>query len=49
MFGLSINGWVAGVISIIVGVIVLVWPRFITTIIGIYLIVVGILAILGAR
>ena len=49
MFGLSINGILAGIISIIVGIIVLVWPRFVTTIIGIYLIIVGILAIIGSR
>ncbi len=45
---LSVNGLIAGILTVIVGIIILVWPRLITTIIGLYLIVIGIIAIIGA-
>ena len=48
MFGgiLGVGGFIGGIITLILGVIILVWPRLISTIIGIWLIIVGILAIL---
>ena len=42
------NELIIGIISIVVGIIVIIWPRVIAYIIGIYLIVVGILAVIAA-
>ena len=42
-------GLVAGIISVIVGVIILIWPRFLAYIVAIYLIVVGAIAIINNR
>ena len=42
-------GLVGGIISIIVGIVVVIWPRIIAYIIGIYLIVIGIMAIIASR
>jgi uncharacterized membrane protein HdeD (DUF308 family) len=41
----SVGGLVAGIISIIAGVVVLVWPKILAYIIGIYLIIVGLVAV----
>ena len=48
MFGgiLGIGGFIGGIITLILGVIILVWPRLISTIIGIWLIIVGVLAVI---
>ena len=43
------SGLVAGILTIIVGIIILIWPRFIAALIGIYLIIVGILTVIGSR
>jgi uncharacterized membrane protein HdeD (DUF308 family) len=40
-------GFLAGIITIGVGIIILVWPRIIAYIIGIYLIIVGLITIIG--
>jgi hypothetical protein len=50
MFGstLGVGGIIGGVITLILGIIILVWPRLISTIIGIWLIIVGILAIISS-
>ena len=45
---LGIGGIVAGIITLSVGIIILVWPRIIAYVIGIWLIIVGILAIIAA-
>ena len=45
---LEISGLVAGIISILVGVLVIVWPRVIAYVIGIYLIIIGIIGIVAA-
>lgn len=42
---LTTGGLTIGIISLIVGIIVIVWPRIIAYIIGAYLVVVGIIAI----
>ena len=42
---LGVGGLIGGIVTLILGVIILVWPRFVTTIIGIWLIIVGIIAI----
>ena len=48
MLGMSLvtGGLIAGIISIIVGILILVWPRLIVYVIAAYLIIVGIVAIL---
>ena len=44
--GVSISGVTMGIIALIAGILVLAWPRFITLVVGIFLIVWGILAII---
>ena len=45
---LGIGGLIGGIITLAVGIIILVWPRIIAYVIGIWLIIVGIIAIIGA-
>ena len=44
---LQLGGLIAGIITIAAGVLILVWPRIIAYIIGIYLIIVGLVAVLS--
>ncbi|MFC1875164.1 DUF3096 domain-containing protein [Chloroflexota bacterium] len=46
MFDLEIGGIIGGIVSILVGIVIIVWPRIIAYVIGGWLIVVGVLAIL---
>ena len=46
MFDLAIGGVIGGIISILVGIVIIVWPRIIAYVVGGWLIVVGVLAIL---
>ena len=46
MFDLAIVGVIGGIISILVGIVIIVWPRIIAYVIGGCLIVIGVLAIL---
>lgn len=50
MFGsmLGVGSLIGGIITLILGIVILVWPRLISTIIGIWLIIVGIIAIIGS-
>lgn len=48
MFGLQISGLWIGILSVIFGIIILLIPRVLNYLIAIYLIIVGILAIIGA-
>lgn len=43
---LPVGGLVAGILSIIAGIVVLVWPRVLAYIIGIYLIIVGLVGVI---
>jgi uncharacterized membrane protein HdeD (DUF308 family) len=43
---LSVSGLVAGIISIVAGVVVLIWPKVLAYIIGIYLIIIGAVAVI---
>ena len=45
---LGTGGLVGGIITLVVGIIILAWPRIIAYVIGIWLIIVGILAIVAA-
>ena len=42
------GGLIAGIITIAAGIIVLVWPRIIAYIVGIYLIIIGVIAVVTA-
>ena len=42
---LGVGGLIGGIITLVLGIIILVWPRLVTTIIGLWLIIVGIIAI----
>ena len=48
MTNVEISGLTAGIISIVVGLIVIVWPRLIAYVIGAYLVIVGIIAVVAA-
>jgi uncharacterized membrane protein HdeD (DUF308 family) len=43
------NKWVMGLVAIVAGIIVLVWPAILAWVIGIFLIVYGILILLGKK
>jgi len=45
---LGVGSLIGGIITLVLGIVILVWPRLITTIIGIWLIAVGIIAIIGS-
>jgi hypothetical protein len=42
------GGLIGGIISVIAGIIVIIWPRIIAYIIGIYLIIIGAIAIISS-
>ncbi len=44
---IKVSGWVMGILAIIAGILIIVWPSLLAWIVGIYLIVIGILAILA--
>ena len=44
---LPFGGLITAIITIVAGIIVLVWPRIIAYIIGIYLIIFGVLAVIA--
>jgi len=44
---LLLGGLIAGFISIAAGIVILVWPRVLAYIIGIYLIIVGLITVIG--
>lgn len=43
-----IGGLIAGIITIAAGIVIIIWPKIIAYIIGIYLIIVGLVAVLAA-
>jgi len=45
---LEISGLVGGIISIVVGILVIIWPRIIAFVIGAYLVIIGIIAVVAA-
>ena len=42
-----IGGLIAGIITVVVGIVIIVWPRVIAYIIGIYLIIVGLATLIA--
>jgi hypothetical protein len=45
---LGIGGLIGGIITLAIGIIILIWPRIIAYVIGIWLIIVGLIAIITA-
>ena len=45
---IEISGLIGGLLAIVAGIVVIIWPRIIAYIVGIYLIVLGILAVINA-
>jgi uncharacterized membrane protein HdeD (DUF308 family) len=45
---ISVTGLISGILAVLAGVIVMVWPKILAYIIGIYFIVVGILAVIAS-
>jgi len=41
----AVSGLIGGIISIVAGIIILVWPKVLAYIIGIYLIIIGLVAV----
>jgi uncharacterized membrane protein HdeD (DUF308 family) len=48
MTNAEIGGLVAGILSILVGIAVIAWPRILAYMVGIYLMVIGIIAIVAS-
>jgi uncharacterized membrane protein HdeD (DUF308 family) len=48
MHFVAITGLIGGILAIAAGVVVIVWPKILAYIIGIYFIILGILAIIAA-
>jgi hypothetical protein len=42
---IEISGLIGGIVTVVAGIVVLIWPRIIAYIVGIYLIIVGVLAV----
>ena len=47
-FAMPVGGLIWGIITLIFGIIVMIFPKILNYLVGIYLIVVGLLAIFGA-
>ncbi len=45
---MPISGLWGGILAIIAGIIIMIWPAIIAYVIGIYLIIVGVLTIIGS-
>jgi len=45
---ISVSGLVVGILAVIAGIVILIWPHIISYIIGIWLIIAGILAVIAA-
>ena len=45
---LAISGLIGGIIAVVAGIMVLIWPKIIAWVVGIYLIIFGALAIWAA-
>ncbi|MGD1118141.1 MAG: DUF3096 domain-containing protein [Dehalococcoidales bacterium] len=48
MHFIAFSGLVGGILAVLAGIVIIIWPRIIAYIIGIYLIVVGILAVIAS-
>lgn len=45
---IGVSGLIGGIITVVVGVIVMIWPRIIAYLIGIWLIIIGVIAIINS-
>ncbi len=43
----TVSGLAASIIAIVAGIIVIIWPHIISYVIGIYLIIIGIIGLIG--
>ena len=48
MLNISDSELIGGIISIVIGIIIILWPRIIAYVIGIWLVIVGIIAIISS-
>lgn len=48
MTNMEIGGLITGIISILVGIAVIAWPRILAYIVGVYLIIIGVIAIVAS-
>lgn len=48
MSGLGLSGLIGGIITLVIGIVIIIWPRIIAYVIGIWLIIVGILAVISS-
>lgn len=46
--GLAISGLWLGILAVIAGIIILIWPAIISYVIGIYLVIIGVLTIIAS-
>ena len=44
----EVSGFIGGIITIVAGIVVLIWPKILAYIVGIYLIIIGVLAVTAA-
>ena len=45
---IQVSGFIGGIITIVAGIVVLIWPKILAYIVGIYLIIIGVLAVTAA-
>jgi len=43
-----VGGLIGGIISLVLGIIILIWPRFLAFLIGLWLVIIGIITIVAA-
>jgi len=48
LFGLSISGIILGILAILFGIFVLVMPKLLRWLVGLYFIIAGVISIIGA-
>lgn len=46
--GLAIGGLWTGILAVIAGIIIMIWPAIIAYVIGIYLVIIGVLTIIAS-
>jgi uncharacterized membrane protein HdeD (DUF308 family) len=46
--GLAISGLWFGILAVIAGIIIMIWPAIIAYVIGIYLVIIGVLSIIAS-
>ncbi len=44
----AVSGLIGGILAVLAGIVIIIWPRILAYIIGIYLIIIGVLAVIAA-